>query len=145
VIAEQRLRGRRLLQVTAVVLAEKSLLDLQGDLMEPPLGAIRPLLMVPDVGLELADPFLGGTKLGRQLVCHLERLLVVCLGSGSRPVHQPQNGLRGPIQRIASFRFGFRLWRKRNNCFGCACSAAAHRTPLHPYGLNVPISALPRF
>jgi hypothetical protein len=131
--------------VTAVVLAEKSLLDLQGDLMEPPLGPIRPLLMVPDMGLKLAYPFLGGTKLGRQLVCHLERLLVVCLGSGGRPVNQSQNGLRRPIQRIASFRFGFRFWRKRNDCLGCACSAAAHRTPLHPYGLNLPISPSPRF
>jgi hypothetical protein len=97
-IAEQRLRRRRLLlQLPAVVLAEKSLLDLHGDLIEPPLGAFRPLLMVPDVGLKLAYPVLGGTKLSRQLVRHLERLLVVCLGSGGRPVNQSQNGLRCPV------------------------------------------------
>ena len=62
--------------------------------MEPALGAIRSLLM--DVGLKLAYPLLGGTKLGRQLVRHLERLLVVCLSSGGRPVNEPQNGLRCP-------------------------------------------------
>jgi hypothetical protein len=83
--------------LTAVVPAEKSLLNLQGNLMEPALGAIRSLLMVADVGLKLAYPFLGGTKLSRQLVRHLERLLVVCLSSGGRPVNEPQNGLRCPV------------------------------------------------
>ena len=75
--------------MATVVPAKEFLLNLYRDLMQPSLGSIRPLLVVPGVCLKLPYSVFGGAKLSRQLVSHFDGLLVVCLSITRRPVEQP--------------------------------------------------------
>jgi hypothetical protein len=61
-IAKKRLR-RRWLRVATVVPAKEFLLNLYRDLMQPSLGSIRPLLVVPGVCLKLSYPVFSTSKL----------------------------------------------------------------------------------
>jgi MFS family permease len=72
--------------------------------MQPSLGSICPVLMVPDVCFKLPYSVFGGAKLSRQLVSHFDGLLVICLSITRRPVEQPQDCLACPVKWVARFR-----------------------------------------
>jgi len=67
--------------VATVVPAKEFLLNLYRDLMQPSLGSIRPLLVVPGVCLKLPYSVFGGAKLSRQLVSHFDGLLLFASAS----------------------------------------------------------------
>ncbi len=56
---------RRSLRGTTIVSAKEILLNLYRDLVQPPLGPVRPVLVMPNVCLELPYPVFGGAKLNR--------------------------------------------------------------------------------
>ena len=62
--------------------------------------------MMPEVGFQFSYSVFSGSQLSRQLMSHSESLLILCLGIRGGAMKQPQNGLRRPVNRIASFRFG---------------------------------------
>jgi hypothetical protein len=79
------------------------LLNLYRDLIQPSLGSVCPLLVMPHVCLKLPYSVLSGPELTGQLMSHRESLLVLCLGIIGRAVNQPQNGLGCPVKWVASF------------------------------------------
>ena len=80
---------------------QESLLNLGEDLMEPLLGAIRSLLIVSYVRLELRDPVFSRTKFVRELLSKLEGMLTIRLGDAGRLVQQTENAATSAIQFIA--------------------------------------------
>jgi hypothetical protein len=44
---------------------EELLLDLNRDLMQPSLGPLRPVLIMPGISLKLSYPIFSGAKLSR--------------------------------------------------------------------------------
>jgi hypothetical protein len=87
-----------------IVRDKKSLVNLGRNLMQPLLGAICPILIIPEIGREFVYPAVGGSKLIRKfcsgLSCRLE-VRLSCIGS---PVDEPKNGVPHPVQLI-----GFRI------------------------------------
>jgi hypothetical protein len=99
-----------------LLLPEKSLLDLGEDLVEPLLGAIRSLLVISYVRLQLRDPVFGGTKFLRELLGKFESVLTVRLGYTRCLVQQAQDAAAGVIQFIAlAWRRAFRGRGKRDH------------------------------
>ena len=90
--------------MATVVPAKEFLLNLYRDLIQPSLGPIRPLLVMPGFCLKLPYPIFGAAKLSGQLVSHFDGLLVICLSITRRLVEQPQNCLACPVKWIARFR-----------------------------------------
>jgi len=52
-----------LLQGSAIIAATEFLLNLHRDLVQPLLGSIRPILVMPDLYLKLSYPIFGRSKL----------------------------------------------------------------------------------
>jgi hypothetical protein len=71
-----------------LLLPKESLLDLGEDLVEPLVGAVRSLLVISYVRLQLRDPVFGGTKFLRELLSKFEGVLTVRLGYTRRLVQQ---------------------------------------------------------
>jgi hypothetical protein len=111
----------RWLRLTTIVPAKKQLLNLYRDLIQPSLGPVCPLLVMPRVYLKVPYSVLSRPKLSGQLMSHRESLLVLCLGIIGRAVNEPQNGLGCPVKWVASFRhrLDVRFWRKRNDRVCC--------------------------
>ena len=60
-------------------------------MLQPPLGAISPILMVPGISLKLLNLRFGGAKLSRKLLRHVNSALAIGLSHIGRPVKQAQN------------------------------------------------------
>jgi hypothetical protein len=87
----------------------ESLLNLGEDLVEPLLGAIRSLLIVSYVRLELRDPVFSRTKFVREPLSKIEGVLTIRLGDAGRLMQQTQNTATGAVQFVALIRRrGFR-------------------------------------
>ena len=78
--------------------------------MQPPLGPVCPVLMVPDLCLKLSYSVFSVSELSGQLMSRRESMLVLCLGIIGRAVNQPQNGLGCQVNWIAIFWLGVRFW-----------------------------------
>jgi hypothetical protein len=61
----QHTRIRRWLRGTTILPAKEFLLNLHRDLIQPPLGPVCPVLMVPDLCLKLSYPAFSGSKSSR--------------------------------------------------------------------------------
>jgi hypothetical protein len=85
--------------------------------MQPLLGSVGSLLVVPDVGLQVSYPVFSGAELSGKLMSHSESLLVLGLDIGGYAMKQPENGLGCPVNWIVSFWLGVRFWRELNDCF----------------------------
>jgi hypothetical protein len=120
---------RRWLRRTAVVPSEEILLNLHRDLIQPLLGPIRPVLVMPNLCLKLSHPAFSGSNLPGKFVSHFYGLLAICLSSTSRSVQQAQNCLACSVKRIASFGPTVRFRRKGNDGICYDCTAIAHGTP----------------
>jgi hypothetical protein len=77
----------------AVVLAQKSVLNLRIDPVEPLLRAIGSFSMRPNLSFQLRDPIFGRSELMGKLLRHLNGMLTVCFGHAGGLVKQLQNGL----------------------------------------------------
>jgi hypothetical protein len=75
----------------SIFCSKKPLLDLRGNMLQPPLGAVSSILMVPGIFLKLLNLRFGGAKLSRKLVRHVESTLAIGLSHIGRPVKQAQN------------------------------------------------------
>jgi hypothetical protein len=84
-----------------LLLPQESLLNLGEDLVEPLLGAIRSLLIVSYVRLELRDPVLSRTKFVRELLSEFKGVLTIRLGDAGRLMQQTQNTATGAVQFVA--------------------------------------------
>jgi hypothetical protein len=71
--------------------------------MEPLLGAIRSLLIISYVRLELCDPVFSRTKFMRELLSKIEGVLTIRLGDAGRLMQQTQNTATGAVQFVALF------------------------------------------
>jgi hypothetical protein len=120
---------RRWLRRTAVVPSEEILLNLHRDLIQPLLGPIRPVLVMPNLCLKLSHPAFSGSNLPGKFVSHFYGLLAICLSSTSRSVQQAQNCLACSVKRITSFGPTVRFRRKGNDGICYDCTAIAHGTP----------------
>ena len=74
---------RRWLRRTAVVPSEDSCSNLHRDLIQPLLGPIRPVLVMPNLCLKLSHPAFSGSNLPGKFVSHFYGLLAICLSSTS--------------------------------------------------------------
>jgi hypothetical protein len=83
---------------------KKYFLDFYRDLIQPFLGAFRPILMVPDISFEILYPVFGRFKLSRELLSNVQRTFAVFISCVSRLVKQAQNGLTGTVQQIGFVR-----------------------------------------
>jgi hypothetical protein len=90
--------------LAAVVLSQKSVLDLRVDFVEPLLRAIGPLSMSANLSFQLRDPIFGRAKLVGKFLSHLEGMLTVCFGHASGLVKQFQNGLPSFVELIGVIR-----------------------------------------
>jgi hypothetical protein len=120
---------RRWLRGTAIVPSKEILLNLHRDLIQPLLGPIRPVLVMPNLCLKLSHPAFSGSNLPGKFVSHFYGLLAICLSSTSRSVQQAQNCLACSVKRIASFGPTVRFRRKGNDGICYDCTAIAHGTP----------------
>ena len=101
-----------------LLLPEKSLLDFGEDLVQPLLGAIRSLLVIPHVRFQLCDPVFGRTKFLRELLRKSKGVLTVRLGYTGSLVQQTQDTSAGAIQFIALvWRRALRGWGKLDHRF----------------------------
>ena len=100
VSAEDALRSRRIRDTTIIIPPKKLILDLYRDLMQPLLSSVSPLLMIPNISLQVFDPIFGGAKLDRKLLSNLKSVLAGFLGHLACPMKQVQDPLGGFVQRI---------------------------------------------
>jgi hypothetical protein len=77
----------------AVVLLQKSVLNLRVDFVEPLFSAVSFILINSNLSLQLRDPIFGRAKLMRELLGHIERMFAVRFGHARGLVKQSQNGL----------------------------------------------------
>jgi hypothetical protein len=118
-LAAQKCLRRRWLRGLTVVSAKEQSLNLYRNVIQPSLGSVCPLLVMPRVCLKVPYSVLSRPKLSGHLMGHRESLLVLCLGIIGRAVNQAQNGLGCPVKWVASFRLGARFWCKRNDRVCC--------------------------
>ena len=110
-----------------IVRDKKSLVNLGRNLMQPLLGAICPILIIPEIGREFVYPAVGDSKLICKFcsgpLCRLE-VRLSCIGS---PIDEPKNGVPHPVQLIA---FPIRIFRLRSirNNGGPSGILTSHRT-----------------
>ena len=110
------MRGASHTAAAAVVLLQKSILDLRVDFVEPLFSAVSFILINSNLSLQLRDPIFGRLQLVRELLGHIERMFAVRFGHARGLVQQLQNGMPGFIQLIRIIRRRI-FWRKRNYGF----------------------------
>src|SRR5260221_2461061 len=98
------LRGASHTAAAAVVLLQKSVLNLRVDFVEPLSSAFSFILINSNLSLHLRDPIFGRAKLMRELLGHVESVFAVRFGHACGLVQQLQNGLPGLIELIRVIR-----------------------------------------
>src|ERR1700730_6922432 len=126
--ARRMLRGASHTAAAAVVLLQKSVLNLRVDFVEPLFSAVSFILINSNLSLQLCDPIFGRSQLVRELLGHIERMFAVCFGHARGLVQQLQNGLPGSIELIRVIRS--RIFRCKWNYGFCPVRTAAW---LHPH------------
>jgi hypothetical protein len=94
------LRGASHTAAPAVVLLQKSVLNLRVDFVEPLFSAVSFILRNSNLSLQLRDPIFGRSELMGKLLRHIERMFAVRFGHARGLVQQLQNGLPGFIELI---------------------------------------------
>jgi hypothetical protein len=93
--------------------------ELSGDLVQPLLGPIRPVLVMTDSCLKLSYPIFSPSKLTGDVATRLHGVLITGLGSIGRLANHLQDQPARLLKRIASF--GLAIRRKK----GTTASAMA--------------------
>ena len=83
----------RYLHAPTIIPAKKPLLDLYGDFVQPFLGTICPVHLIPNVCLQGLYAVFSRFELSRQLLGEIQRLLVVFLNRTGCAVNQAQDRL----------------------------------------------------
>ena len=81
------------LHAPTIIPAKKPLLDLYGDFVQPFLGTICPVHLIPNVCLQGLYAVFSCFELTRQLLSEVQRLLVVFLSRAGCAVNQAQDRL----------------------------------------------------
>src|SRR5262249_39564726 len=120
-----------------LLVLEELLFDVLVDARQPFLGALRPIVVVADVALELLDPILGRAKLNRQLMCKLQGPLAIGVCRVGRLLKQGDDGLAGSVHRIA-FVPRLPVGRKRDDLLGLDRAFAHRMSPPHDAVISYP-------
>ena len=83
----------RYLHAPTIIPVKKPLLDLYGDFVQPFLGTICPVHLIPNVCLQGLYAIFSCFELTRQLLSEIQRLLVVFLSRTGCAVNQAQDRL----------------------------------------------------
>jgi hypothetical protein len=84
----------------AVVLPQKSILDLRVDFVKPLLRAVGFVLINSNLSLQFRDPVFGRSELMGKLLRHIERMFAIGFCHPGGLVQQTQNGLPCFIELI---------------------------------------------